>query len=185
MTSALPSVLRRTVIAFGSFRRIFKDPEFAHAVAQLATTDATAPAPAASSPLAAAAPLAEAAPDAALLLLGLFQREGRLVDFLHEELQQYSDQEVGAAARVVHQGCQRVLRDYLTITPVREEPEGSRITLERGFDAAAVRPTGQVLGEPPFTGTLRHRGWQVRASRLPQLTSSHDLRILAAAEVEL
>jgi hypothetical protein len=118
-------------------------------------------------------------------LLGLLQREGRLVDFLHENIQSYSDQEVGAAARVVHHGCQRVLNEYLTITPVRDEPEGSRITLQRGFDASAIRPTGQVVGEPPFTGTLLHRGWRVTETRLPQLTSTHDLRILAAAEVEL
>jgi hypothetical protein len=185
MTAAVPSVLRRTAIAFGSFRRIFKDPDFAHAVAQLATADRTAPAPTVAAAPPAAVPLAAAAPDAALLLLGLFQREGRLVDFLHEDIQQYSDQEVGAAARVVHHGCQRVLRDYLTLAPVREEAEGSRVTLQPGFDAAAVRPTGQVLGAPPFTGTLRHRGWRVIDTRLPQLTSTHDLRILAAAEVEL
>lgn len=187
MTTAAPSVFRRTLIAFGSFRRIFKDPDFAQAVAQLATDDDISPAlpigaPAAPAP---AIPLATAAPDAALLLLGLLQREGRLVDFLHENLQSYSDQEVGAAARVVHHGCQRVLHEYLTITPVRDEPEGSRITLQRGFDASAIRPTGQVVGEPPFTGTLLHRGWRVAETRLPQLTSTHDLCILAAAEVEL
>ncbi|MBV5308298.1 DUF2760 domain-containing protein [Chromatium okenii] len=184
MTTAAPSVFQRTLIAFGSFRRIFKDPDFAQAVAQLATNeDISLPAPVVAP--APAIPLATAAPDAALLLLGLLQREGRLVDFLHENIQSYSDQEVGAAARVVHHGCQRVLHEYLTITPVRDEPEGSRVTLQRGFDASAIRPTGQVVGEPPFTGTLLHRGWRVADTRLPQLTSTHDLRILAAAEVEL
>ncbi|PQJ97364.1 DUF2760 domain-containing protein [Chromatium okenii] len=185
MTTAAPSVFRRTLIAFGSFRRIFKDPDFAQAVAQLATDDDISPPASVVAPAPAAIPLATAAPDAALLLLGLLQREGRLVDFLHENIQSYSDQEVGAAARVVHHGCQRVLNEYLTITPVRDELEGSRVTLQRGFDASAIRPTGQVVGEPPFTGTLLHRGWRVAETRLPQLTSTHDLRILAAAEVEL
>lgn len=183
MSSSAPSLLRRIPIAFGSFRRIFKDPDFARSVATLAKSghlsSALRPAPPA------AAPLATAAPDAALLLLGLLQKEGRLVDFLHEDIKSYSDQEVGSAARVVHQGCQKVIEDYLRITPVRDEPEGSRITLESGFDAASVRPTGNVVGAPPFTGALVHRGWRVVETRLPQVTEGHDPRILAAAEVEL
>ncbi len=129
--------------------------------------------------------LEKAPPDSALLLLGLLQKEGRLLDFLQEDIKSYSDQEVGAAARVLHQGCQRVLREHLKIAPVRDEPEGSRITLEQGFDAASIRPTGNLVGDPPFTGSLVHRGWRVVETRLPQVASGHDLRILAAAEVEL
>ena len=107
------------------------------------------------------------------------------MDFLQEDIKGYSDQEVGAAARVVHQGCQKVMRDYVSIAPVRDEPEGSRVTLAPGFDAAATRPTGNVVGDPPFTGTLAHRGWRVVEIRLPRIVSGHDPRILAAAEVEL
>ncbi len=183
MSSPAPSLFRRALIAFGSFRRALKDPAFAHAVASLAKTGAMHPAARPAAP--AAVPLAQAAPDAALLLLGLFQKEGRFVDFLQEDIKGYSDQEVGAAARVVHQGCQKVMQDYLSIAPVRDEPEGSRVTLAPGFDAAAMRPTGNVVGDPPFTGALVHRGWRVVESRLPRITSGHDLRILAAAEVEL
>ncbi len=181
MASSSPSFFRRIHIAFNSLRRILRDPGFAQAVATLTDSagmhQATGLTPATVRPSVTA--------DSALLLLGLLQKEGRLIDFLYEDIQGYSDQEVGAGARVVHQGCQRVLHDYLMITPVRDEPEGSRITLERGFDAAAMRPTGQVVGEPPFAGTLRHRGWRVNACRLPQISSTHDLNILAAAEVEL
>lgn len=183
MSSSTPSLLRRIAIAVRSLRRTLKDPEFAHAVASLATT--TPLHPAARPTAAASVPLGETAPDAALLLLGLLQKDGRLVDFLQEEIQAYSDAEIGRGARVVHQGCRQVLRDYFTLEPVRAEPEGSRITLEPGFDAAAIRPTGQVVGEPPFTGTLAHRGWRVTDIRLPKLTSGHDPRIIAAAEVEL
>lgn len=136
-------------------------------------------------PAAPAATLDKAPPDSALLLLGLFQKEGRLVDFLQEDVSQYADEDVGAAARVVHTGCRTVLTEYLTIVPVREESEGSYVTLEPGFDAAAVRPTGNVVGEPPFTGNLVHRGWRATQVRLPQVASGRDLRILAAAEVEL
>jgi hypothetical protein len=107
------------------------------------------------------------------------------VDFLQEDVSQYADEDVGAAARVVHTGCRTVLTEYLTIVPVRDEAEGSYVTLEPGFDAAAIRPTGNVVGEPPFAGSLVHRGWRATRVRLPQVASGRDLRILAAAEVEL
>jgi hypothetical protein len=86
---------------------------------------------------------------------------------------------------VVHQGCQRVLAQYLSIAPVRDEAEGTRITLAKGFDPATVRPTGNVVGDPPFTGSLVHRGWRAVEVRLPKVASSRDVSILAAAEVEL
>jgi len=68
---------------------------------------------------------------------------------------------------------------------VRSEPEGSRITLEEGFDAGAVRLTGNVVGKAPFKGSLSHRGWRAAGVRLPQLTEKHDATVLAPAEVEL
>jgi hypothetical protein len=132
-----------------------------------------------------AAVLQEAGPDSALVLLSLMQKEGRFLDFIQEEVASYSDQEVGAAARVVHDGCRQVLNEHLSIAPVRAEAEGSRVTLARGFDPAAERPTGQVVGDPPFTGSLVHRGWRATDVRLPQVASSRDVRILAPAEVEL
>lgn len=131
------------------------------------------------------AALQEAPPDSALVLLSLLQKEGRFIDFLQEDIQNYSDQEIGSAARVVHQGCQRVLREHIRIEPVRTEGEGSLITLERGFDPAEIRPTGHVVGDPPFRGALVHRGWRAAEVRLPQVANSRDVRILAAAEVEL
>lgn len=127
----------------------------------------------------------DTSPTAALQLLGLLQRQARLVDFVQEDVAAYSDAEVGAAARLVHEGCRKVLAEHLTLTPVRPEAEGSRITLEAGFDAASVRVTGNVVGQPPFTGTLAHRGWQATDVRLPQLTDAPAARILAQAEVEL
>ncbi len=183
MASSAPSFFRRAFIAFSSFRRVLKDPGFARAVATLTSEEPKHPAARRAPP--AAVPPATAAPDSALLLLGLLQKEGRLVDFLHEDIKSYSDQEVGSAARIVHEGCQKVLRQHLKIVPVRDEPEGSRITLPQGFDASAIRPTGHVVGDPPFTGSLAHRGWRVVETQLPAVTSGHDLRILAAAEVDL
>ncbi len=95
------------------------------------------------------------------------------------------DAEIGAAARVVHGGCRKLLAEHFTLAPVRAEAEGSRVTLAAGFDAAAVRLTGNVVGQAPFTGTLSHRGWQVTQVRLPQLTDARAAAIIAQAEVEL
>ncbi|WP_143188374.1 DUF2760 domain-containing protein, partial [Burkholderia ubonensis] len=54
-----------------------------------------------------------------------------------------------------------------------------------GFDATAVRVTGNVVGAAPFSGTVSHRGWRVSDVRLPKLTGSHDASVIAPAEVEL
>jgi hypothetical protein len=129
--------------------------------------------------------LKQASPDAALQLLGLLQRDARFIDFIAEDVAGYSDADIGAAARVVHGGCRTVLREHFTIRPVRSEAEGSRVTLPEGFDATAVRLTGNVVGKAPFTGSLSHRGWRVQDVRLPKLAASHDTSVIAAAEVEL
>jgi hypothetical protein len=142
---------------------------------------AAAPAKAGSAP----ARVHDAAPEAALQLLGLLQREGRFVDFVMEDVTGFSDAEIGAAARVVHDGCARALREYLPLVSIRDEPEESRVTLPVGYDAAAVRVTGNVTGKPPFTGTLKHRGWRVEKVRLPTLADGHDATVIAPAEVEL
>lgn len=122
---------------------------------------------------------------AALQLLGLLQREARFVDFIQEDVAPYADAEIGAAARVVHAGCRKVLAEHFTLAPVRAEAEGARITLAAGFDAAAVRLSGNVVGQAPFTGQLTHRGWQATEVRLPQLTDARAAAIIAQAEVEL
>ncbi|MDO9424278.1 MAG: DUF2760 domain-containing protein [Methylobacter sp.] len=129
--------------------------------------------------------LKEATPDAALQLLGLLQKEARFIDFIKEDITAFSDADIGIAARVVHEGCNKVINEHFTLATVRSEQEGSRITLLQGFDAATVRLTGNIVGNAPFTGTLVHKGWQVTGIRLPKLTSGHNAAIVASAEVEL
>ena len=124
-------------------------------------------------------------PDSALQLLSLFQQEGRLLDFLHEDLAGFSDAEIGAVARVVHDGSKKVLDQYFVVKPLREEAEEASVTLAEGFDPATVRLTGNVTGQAPFTGTLLHRGWKAEEVKLPKLTENHDMAIIAPAEVEL
>ncbi len=120
-----------------------------------------------------------------LVLLGALQREGRLLDFLQQEVAGFSDEEVGAAARVVHEGCRKVLRQYFEVEPVEKEDEGSTMTVPKGFDANRIRLTGNVSGQPPFRGTLKHHGWQTKEIRMPAISESIDPRVLAPAEVEL
>lgn len=175
------SFLRRISLAFGAFFNTLSDSDYAARIEDLGRS----PAPATAPEMPKAAALKEASPDAALQLLGLLQREARLIDFTRENLTSYSDADIGAAARVVHEGCSKVLREYFTIEPVRPEAEGSRIVLDEGFDAAAVRLTGNVVGKAPFRGSLSHRGWRASSVRLPRLTGSHEAGVLAPAEVEL
>ncbi|WP_020482041.1 DUF2760 domain-containing protein [Methylomonas sp. MK1] len=129
--------------------------------------------------------LKEATPDAALQLLSLLQKEARFIDFIKEDVSAFSDAEIGAAARVVHQGCSKAVSEHFTLAPVSNDPEGNRVTLNKGFDAASFRLTGNIVGEAPFTGTLVHKGWQVTDLRLPKLTEGHNAKIVAPAEVEL
>lgn len=173
-----PGFFARLAVAW----RVFRDPQLAVQVAAIPPGGSALPAtPAETQPVI----LKEATPEAALQILGLLQKEGRLVDFLQEDVSAYSDADIGAAARVVHGGCRKVLADYLELEAVRGEAEGSRVTLAPGYDAAANRVTGQVAGEPPFSGTLAHRGWRVTDLHLPKLVEGHDVRILAPAEIEL
>ena len=178
-----PSLLRRIPLAFDAFFGLLADANLAARFAALRR--GAAPAPATPAPMPAPPVLKEASPDAALQLLALLQREARLIDFVGEDLGGYEDAQIGVAARLVHDGCAKVLREHFSIVPVRDEAEGSRVTLQAGFDAAAVRLTGNVVGQLPFTGSLSHRGWRVTEVRLPKLAERHDTRVLAPAEVEL
>ena len=123
--------------------------------------------------------------DGALALLALLQREGRLVDFLREPLDGFSDADIGAAARDVHRGCKKVLDQHLTFEPVMPGAEDEQVTVPKGFDPAEVRLIGEAKGDPPFRGTLRHHGWRVVEAKLPTLADGVDRAVVAPAEVEL
>jgi hypothetical protein len=123
--------------------------------------------------------------DAALQLLALFQREGRLIDFLEQDVASFSDADIGAAARAVHEGSRKALRAHVTLSPVRDEEEGAKVKLEDGFDAESVKLSGNVSGKPPFEGVMRHRGWRAARISLPVATAGHDVTVLCPAEVEL
>ncbi|RZF25356.1 DUF2760 domain-containing protein [Paraburkholderia sp. UYCP14C] len=199
MSDSNPSFLGRISLAVGTFFSILGNGDFAADVLRLrngekfgaapaaasAATPAPAPAPAPQPKPQPAPVLKEATPDAALQLLGLLQRDARFIDFVEEDIKAYSDADIGAAARLVHEGCRATLREHFTIRPVRDEAEGSRVTLPAGFDASSVRLTGNVVGSAPFSGSISHRGWRVDEVRLPKLADGHNAKVIAPAEVEL
>lgn len=159
--------LNRFALAWKAFRSILSDPGFAGRVEQLYQ-----PAP--------------TGPD--LRVLAVLQRDGRLVDFLMEDVDAYSDAQIGAAVRDIHRGCRKALREYLTIEPIRTESEGATVTIPPGFDPNDIRLSGNVNGQPPFRGTLRHAGWRVRSVQLPVLPGAVDranASVLAPAEVDI
>jgi hypothetical protein len=155
-------------LAFKAFFKILSDPDYARRVAELSRP----------------APPPPPAPTAAQLL-AVLQREGRFVDFLQEDLSGFPDEQVGAVARAVQQGCRKAAREYLQIEPVLPEAEGSRVTVPPGFDPSAIRLVGRVEGEPPFQGVLRHHGWRLVGANLPAPPPGADATVLLPAEVEI
>ena len=145
----MPSVFARLWLAVVCWFRIVFDAEFAARVQQLQR------------------------PAEPLQLLAILQREGRLIDFCEEDLAGFSDAQIGAAARTVHDGCRKALRSMITLEPVRSEVEGAPVELPAGFDPRAIRLTGNVVGNPPFKGVLKHHGWRTAEV------------VIAPAEVEL
>lgn len=120
-----------------------------------------------------------------MILLSLLQQEGRLVDFLQQELTGFEDAEIGGVARSVHEGCRKVLRTYLSIEPIRQEPEGESVTLPVGFDSQRFKLTGSVSNTDSVQGVLRHRGWIASAVNLPQVQSAAAAMVVCPAELEI
>jgi len=123
--------------------------------------------------------------DSALRLLALLQQEARLIDFIQEDIGTYDDAQVGAAVREIHADCRKALAERVVIERVFAEPEGTDLEIAVGFDPNAIRLTGNVRGEPPFTGTLQHCGWRVVKVSLPASPGDADVRVIAPAEVEI
>ncbi len=129
----------------------------------------------------------QSSPLGAVQMLSILQRQGRLIDFLHEDLGLYDDSQIGAAVRNIHQGCKEALNEYLKLEPIFETQEDSEIAVPIGFDSRAVRLTGDLKGgDPPFRGILRHRGWRVAHVQLPRSAMKQEEDwILTPAEVEV
>ncbi|WP_116964583.1 DUF2760 domain-containing protein [Fastidiosibacter lacustris] len=118
-------------------------------------------------------------------LLAILQKKGRLIDFLHQNLDHYDDTQVAAVAREIHNKCQKALYGYCSIEPVCLEKENSEITLHSGFDRQSIDLTGNVSETNVLHGRLIHQGWKIKEIYLPNVTSEANLNILQPAEVEV
>ena len=163
--------LGRLGLAARCFRQVLRDGVFAEKVRPLLT------------------PAKEVQPSkpsgAPLRLLALLQREGRLLDFLLEDIQSYPDTQIGAAVRDIHRQCQHAVKEHLVLEPVLSQGEGATVDVPAGFDPSAIRLTGNVTGQPPFRGILRHPGWRVAEIKLAPPPEGQDEFVLMPAEVEL
>jgi hypothetical protein len=177
---SINEIWNRIKLAFAAFFTILFKGRLPAALQHSAMTEATGnPA----SPPVPAAP--EDSGDRAVQLLALLQRDGRLVDFVTEDLSTYSDAQIGAGVRDIHAGCRRVLDRYVTLEPVLNNREGDPITLGQELDTASIRLVGNVTGKPPFSGRLLHRGWRISHVQLPPLGDAAARAIVAQAEVEI
>jgi hypothetical protein len=123
--------------------------------------------------------------DRAVQMLALLQRDGRLIDFLTENIAPYPDAQLGAAVRRIHETCRQVLDRYVKLESILNSEEDQPVTVQAGFDPAAIKLVGDVRGEPPIRGVLRHKGWRVKEINLPSLPEGGARMVVAPAEVEV
>ena len=127
--------------------------------------------------------------ESALQVLSLLQQKGRFLDFVMDDVTKYPDAQIGAAARVVHQGCANVVREYFDVKPVEGGAEGGTVTLDKNYDHERYRLVGRVTGEAPYRGRILHRGWLTTSVRLPERIKSAEhgagQDVIAPAEVEV
>lgn len=144
-----------------------------------------APVPAASKPV---AKLTEAKParSDAISLLASLQREARFVDLVSESLGEYSDEQVGAAAREVLEESGKVIKRMFDLQPISNAAEGIEVATPDKFDPAEFRLTGNVAGEAPFRGTLAHHGWRATKCEVPKWSGSTAAKhVVAPVEIEI
>ncbi|NLF25797.1 MAG: DUF2760 domain-containing protein [Deltaproteobacteria bacterium] len=123
-------------------------------------------------------------------LLSLLQEKGRFLDFLMDDISTFGDAQIGAGARVVHQGCAAVMREYFELVPVHEGKEGEKVDLGADYKSEHYRLLGKVKDRPPYQGTLLHHGWRTKSVKLPRVTVKNGTAkkeggIIMPAEVEV
>lgn len=125
--------------------------------------------------------------DGALQILGILQRDARLIDFLMEDITSYSDDQIGSAVRSVHGDSKTALLRHVKLAPVVDGVEGTfqKLDASKAPDPNRIKLLGNVpaSGKVPG-GLLRHRGWLVSSIELPPL-GKQDPAALYPAEVEV
>jgi hypothetical protein len=177
--------LSRILLAFRAFFHILFKGRLSDALASSLGLSRRAAAPAsAAKPSASTAAPAVQTSDGALQMLGILQRDSRLLDFLMEDVAAYSDDQIGAAVRELHDQCRDSVSRYVTLQPVIDGVEGTFVQAP-SKDPNLVKFVGNVPAKPPSGGTLRHKGWRAAKVNLPALAAKQDATILAPAEIEI
>jgi hypothetical protein len=171
--AALTGGFARVGLAWQAFRRVAADAAFAEKVNAMLNPPPPEP----------PKPVKRSAEP--LRLLSLLQREGRVLDFFLEDISGAPDDLVGAGVRELHRKAQAVLKEHLTLEPVLPQKEEETVEVPAGFDPSAIRLTGNVSGNPPFRGTLKHHGWRVKDYKLAAPPEGQDEFVVAPAEVDL
>ncbi|MEQ1828423.1 MAG: DUF2760 domain-containing protein, partial [Pirellula sp.] len=118
----------------------------------------------------------------ALTLLSTLQREARLLDLVCESIDEYSDAQIGAAARDVLRDSRKTLDRMFGLKPLLVSREGDTIEIPADHSPMRWRIVGK---ESSRQGTLSHCGWQATKTELPQWSgNADDALVIAAAEVE-
>ncbi len=180
--------MRRLLLSVRVFFKILFGKEFAEQAEALLEGPVQIPAAPAQSPSAAARVPSppKSARSEAITLLATLQREARFVDLVQEPLGDFSDEQIGAAARDVLRSCGEVLRRTFDLQPVVQEAENSVVETPASLGAGRYRLTGNVVGDPPFRGRLVHHGWEARKCELASWSGEAEaIRVVAPAEVEL
>jgi hypothetical protein len=181
----------RVGFAFRSFFSILFYAEIPHDIAEKLIKPGSTAAPAPVAPSSAPSRLQETQPpspetfDRAVQMLALLQRDGRLIDFLAENISGYPDAQLGAAVRQIQETCRQVLAQYVSLEPILNSEEDQPVTVQAGFETAAIKFIGNVAGTPPVRGVLRHKGWRVKEIKLPPLAQGGGRMVIAPAEVEV
>ena len=121
-----------------------------------------------------------------IYFLSLLQQRGRFIDFVMGDITKYQDAQVGAAARIVHQGLSGVLKDFFKIEPIHNGNEGEAVKLDDDYNARQYRIIGDI-DKKPYKGKLLHKGWQTSTIKLPKQIDQNkrDHSVIAPCEVEL
>ncbi len=174
--------MNRISFAFRSFFSILFGGSLPSDIAQAFGYAKPAPVKA-SAPSPASPPKPQFSPsDGAVQILGILQRDARLIDFLMEDIGPYSDEQVGAAVRDIHTQARQSLDRYLKLVPVIDAVEETVVNTA-GLESTSYKLIGNV---PPSgkasSGLLRHKGWKAEKVELPGAKPSS---VLAPAELEI
>jgi hypothetical protein len=173
----------RIALAFKAFFAILANKTTAERVASAFVDQPLPKVTAADTPPATPKAPSKPARSEALTLLEALQREARLIDLCQESLDQYTDEQVGAAARNVLRDSRQVFDRFFSFQPLASE--GEAIELPASYDAGRYRLAGKVE-QPPYRGRVTHAGWQATRCELPQWNGRSEVALVVApAEVEI